>query len=96
MMVSAVEETGLDKAWLQMCTLADWRKKNGVWGTRRAEQARYWFEQEVKLALLDSLRQGVGREALERFGKMVEAGDMTSTEAAGHVVKAIGRPHREA
>ena len=96
MMVSAFEETGLDKAWLQMCTLADWRKKNGVWGTRRAEQARYWFEQEVKLALLDSLRQGVGREALERFGKMVEAGDMTSTEAAGHVVKAIGRPHREA
>jgi LAO/AO transport system kinase len=90
MMVSAIEGTGLDEAWLQMCTLADWRKKEGVWDARRAAQSRHWFDQEVRLALLDRLRRGPGCAAMDKFGALVEAGEMTAADAAARVVETLG------
>ena len=53
MTVSALELGGLAEAWAEMQALADWRKANGVWAQRRAEQARHWFEQGVRQGLID-------------------------------------------
>ena len=41
--VSALEEQGLIKAWDEMKTLADWRREQGHFTSRRAAQARNWF-----------------------------------------------------
>ena len=40
MTVSAVEETGLEGAWDEMQALSDWRRENGFFDARRADQAR--------------------------------------------------------
>ncbi|KEO53070.1 methylmalonyl Co-A mutase-associated GTPase MeaB [Thioclava pacifica] len=68
--VSALEENGLEKAWDEMQTLAEWRRANGHFDSRRAEQARHWFEAEVREGLLARLREDPQIRA-----KMTELGD---------------------
>ncbi|OOY27565.1 ATPase/protein kinase [Thioclava sp. L04-15] len=68
--VSAIEEHGLEKAWEEMQTLAEWRRANGHFDRRRAEQARHWFEAEVREGLLARLREDPQIRA-----KMTELGD---------------------
>lgn len=82
MTVSAVEENGLDTAWEEMTTLVEWRRDNSFFDGRRAEQARYWFEEEVKSALLAKLQHGEAREALDALGEKVAAGERTPSGAA--------------
>src|SRR6056297_1552632 len=50
MTVSALEEDGLHTAWSEMTELVEWRRDHGFFEGRRAEQARYWFTQEVRQA----------------------------------------------
>ena len=57
MTVSAMEEAGLETAWGEMQALAEWRRENGHFDSRRADQARHWFEEEVRLALLARLER---------------------------------------
>ena len=57
MTVSAMEEAGLETAWGEMQTLAAWRRETGHFDSRRADQARHWFEEEVRLALLARLQR---------------------------------------
>ncbi len=57
MTVSAMEEAGLEAAWGEMQALAEWRRENGHFDSRRADQARHWFEEEVRLALLARLER---------------------------------------
>ena len=57
MTVSAMEEAGLETAWGEMQALAAWRRENGHFDGRRADQARHWFEEEVRLALLARLER---------------------------------------
>lgn len=57
MTVSAMEEAGLETAWGEMQALAEWRRENGHFDNRRADQARHWFEEEVRLALLARLER---------------------------------------
>lgn len=53
--VSAVTGNGLPEAWAEMQALAGWRRDSGHWQTRRAAQARRWFEEELRQSLLDRL-----------------------------------------
>ncbi len=53
--VSAVTGDGLPEAWAEMQALAGWRRDTGHWQTRRAAQARRWFEEELRQSLLDRL-----------------------------------------
>lgn len=53
--VSAVTGDGLPEAWAEMQALAGWRRDSGHWQTRRAAQARRWFEEELRQSLLDRL-----------------------------------------
>lgn len=75
MTVSAVEGDGLVKAWDEMRALADWRRENGHFAARRAQQARKWFEEDVRAGLLAALdRDPDMRAALHALGDQVASG----------------------
>ncbi|WP_375264364.1 methylmalonyl Co-A mutase-associated GTPase MeaB [Planktotalea sp.] len=81
--VSALEENGLDQAWNEMNALIEWRRDNGFFEYTRAEQARFWFEEDVRQSLLARLSQaGALRDAMDDLGSAVARGDVTSAFAA--------------
>jgi LAO/AO transport system kinase len=82
MMVSAIEEQGLATAWEAVCDLVQWRRAEGLWDKTRARQARYWFEQEVRRAMLAQLDTSASRSELARLGAQVAAGTVQPSEAA--------------
>ncbi len=55
MIVSALDEVGLQEAWDEIERLAAYRQETGFWAARRAEQARGWFVDEVHQGLLRRL-----------------------------------------
>ena len=91
MTVSALEENGLQTAWDEMTTLADWRKDNGFFTDRRAAQQRYWFEEEVRQALLAQLEQGDTKVQISALGDRVAAGDLSVSKAAAEMLAALDR-----
>lgn len=82
MLVSAVEQTGLDDAWADMQNLTNWRRENGHWHERRSQQARYWFQQELRLALLARLEDPSTQARIETLGDKVADGALGPTVAA--------------
>ena len=96
MTVSAMEENGLAESWAEMQALADWRRENGHWDGRRAQQARYWFEQEVSQALLARLQTPEARQMMHELGDSVARGDTAparaATEALDRLAQPISRP----
>src|SRR6056297_1000474 len=82
MTVSALEKDGLAKAWGEMQALTDWRRDTGHFAARRAGQARYWFEAEVRERLLARLTREPVRGAMRALARQVENGDMTASAAA--------------
>ncbi|MBV7394152.1 methylmalonyl Co-A mutase-associated GTPase MeaB [Mameliella sediminis] len=82
MTVSALEEAGLAKAWDEMTALSDWRRSNGHLDARRAAQARYWFEAEVRERLLARLAREPARGAMLSLAGQVEDGALTPSAAA--------------
>ena len=87
MLVSAITGDGLDVAWSEMQTLADWRKSRGHWADHRADQARHWFEEEVRLGVLAQLNQGAMRDAIKRLGQAVAKGEVSVAVAAREVLQ---------
>ncbi|MEM9578811.1 MAG: methylmalonyl Co-A mutase-associated GTPase MeaB [Pseudomonadota bacterium] len=81
-MVSALHEDGLADVWSEIETLTSWRRDAGFWDRTRAEQARYWFGQDVRNALLARLETPAAREALTDFGDAVADGKMAPSVAA--------------
>ena len=90
MTVSALEEDGLQTAWEEMQALVSWRRDHGFFEGRRADQARYWFEQEVRQALLARLEAPGARAALARLSDDVAAGHATPSVAAAHLLGELG------
>jgi LAO/AO transport system kinase len=81
--VSAVEEAGLDRAWAEMKTLADWRRQHGHFERIRADQARHWFEDEVRLGLLSRLtEEAEARRQMDDLGGAVAKGELSPAAAA--------------
>lgn len=89
-MVSALEEGGLLEAWEVMQTLTTWRRTEGHWHAARAQQARYWLEEDVRQALLSPLRSTLGQDALDELGAKVASGALTPTSAALMVLNRMG------
>lgn len=87
MMVSALEDEGLRTAWEEMTSLVDWRRETGHFDGRRAEQARYWFEQEVKQRLLARLQTPDAQRAMADAADAVAEGAMTPTVAAKQLLQ---------
>jgi LAO/AO transport system kinase len=92
--VSALTADGLDAAWADMQALADWRKAAGHWTTRRAEQARHWFEDEVRQGLLARLDTARSRASLLALGNLVAAGDLAPEVAAARFLGDVGGDDR--
>ncbi|MBD3786512.1 MAG: methylmalonyl Co-A mutase-associated GTPase MeaB [Sphingomonadales bacterium] len=89
--VSALEEAGLAKAWDEMRALADWRRAEGHFARARAEQARYWFETEVREGLLARLGSDPEiRAMMARLGAAVAAGQAAPAQAAAEALAALG------
>ena len=87
--VSATTGDGLTKAWDDMQALVTWRRENGHWSARRAEQARHWFEEEVRQGLLAALLDGGARTRLAGLGDLVAAGRLTPEAAAAEMLAGL-------
>ncbi|WP_114966593.1 methylmalonyl Co-A mutase-associated GTPase MeaB [Alkalilacustris brevis] len=91
--VSALDASGLNEAWAEITALASWRREQGHWKARRAAQARHWFEEEVREALLARLRaSGTARARMDRLGEAVAEGRMSPAAAAADVLAAFSAP----
>ena len=93
MTVSATEGTGLEAAWAEITALAEWRRAEGHWASRRAAQARHWFEEEVRAGLLARLTDSPeARARMARLGADVATGAATPAAAAAEVLAALDSP----
>ncbi|TQM94946.1 methylmalonyl Co-A mutase-associated GTPase MeaB [Roseinatronobacter monicus] len=86
MTVSALEQSGLDKAWSEIRDLIEWRRETGHWQTRRVAQARHWFHEEIRQTLLARLEAPSARALATSLLQDVEAGQTTPTKAAAALV----------
>lgn len=89
--VSALEENGLSLAWEEMQALADWRRETGHWHRCRAEQARHWFEEEVRQSLLARLTREPLKGLMASLAAAVGQGTRTPDEAAAELLAHLGR-----
>lgn len=90
MTVSALTEDGLARAWEEMSALVTWRRAEGHFAVRRAEQARHWFAEEVRQGLLARLETPAGRAVMRDYGARVAAGELTPAVAAAAVLAKLG------
>ena len=89
MMVSALAQEGLAQAWEEITALIDWRKDAGFWEGTRAEQARYWFHEDIRQRLLARLEDNDVRAALKVLSDQVASGDLDPATAAQSFVKGL-------
>ncbi|MCL4151527.1 UNVERIFIED_CONTAM: hypothetical protein GTU68_059496 [Idotea baltica] len=90
--VSALEDSGIAAAWDDMQTLAHWRRDNGVWDARRAEQARFWFHEEVRAGLLARLTADKDvKSALAALEQAVAKGETRPAQAAQDLIDQLFR-----
>jgi len=92
MPVSAIEGNGLALAWEEMQALAEWRREHGHWQARRAEQARHWFEAEVRTGLLAQMTASPDiRARMADLGAEVAAGKTSADVAAAAMLATLKR-----
>ncbi len=92
MAVSALSHDGLTDAWAAMEELAGWRREQGVWTKTRAEQARRWFEQELREGLLARLERDPDiRAKVATLGDAVAKGTILPGAAADEILAALTR-----
>ena len=89
--VSALESEGLAQAWAEMETLIAWRRENGHWARARAQQARHWFEEEVRQGLLAALSREPQKGLMDSLGDRVAGGDLSPEAAAAQMLDLLGR-----
>jgi LAO/AO transport system kinase len=88
--VSALNHDGLEEAWDAMQALAEWRRQSGYWAANRSEQARHWFEEELRAALLARLEADPTiREMVAALGDSVAAGETSPGAAADRVLASL-------
>ena len=82
---------GLEAAWQAVLELTNWRKANSHFAGRRAQQARFWFEEDVKQGALDVLNRQEIKNEIDRLGLQVEAGELSPARAAEQILKHLSR-----
>lgn len=86
MAVSAIEGSGLVKAWNAMQELAEWRREYGFFAARRTEQARQWFDAELRQLLFARLQTEPAASAIQRLGDAVARGEISPVVAAEEAI----------
>ncbi|MFZ1471133.1 MAG: methylmalonyl Co-A mutase-associated GTPase MeaB [Paracoccaceae bacterium] len=89
--VSAVSGKGLDDAWAEIQSLAQWRRDHGHWSRRRAEQSAHWFAEEVRRGLLSVLDHEPARGIMAHLAAEVAAGRQSPEAAATAMLDRLGR-----
>ncbi|HHX90707.1 MAG TPA: methylmalonyl Co-A mutase-associated GTPase MeaB [Paracoccus sp.] len=92
MTASALEEQGLEQVWAEIQALTDWRRQEGHWVARRAAQARHWFTEEVRQALLARLETPAARMRMAELAEAVTAGELGAGEAARAMLAGLDIP----
>ena len=98
MAVSAATGAGLEAAWSAVQAIAAFRRETGAFDRRREEQARTWFEDEVRHGLAERLTADPATAAaLERLSRAVSEGAVSPLAAAAEVLAGVdsaldGRP----
>jgi LAO/AO transport system kinase len=87
---SALEAQGLDAVWAAIRELSDWRRAEGHWQTRRADQARHWFREELRQGLLRLLDRPEARAQMGELERAVTEGRMGPARAAAQMLAAMG------
>lgn len=91
--VSAREEQGIEAAWHEIQTLTQWRKDSGIWDARRADQAKFWFREEVHAGLLSKLTADSAVKAeLDALEKAVQTGEIGPAQAAETLIARLFPP----
>ncbi len=91
--VSALQMDGIAAAWDEMQNLVHWRRDTGVWDQRRAEQARFWFHEEVRAGLLAWLTGDAEvRARMDALEQAVAGGEIRPGAAADQIVTALLGP----
>ncbi|MFQ6552979.1 methylmalonyl Co-A mutase-associated GTPase MeaB [Aestuariibius insulae] len=81
--ISSIEADGLEQAWDEMTMLADWRRSRGIWERKRADQARFWFREDVRHGLMRRLTEDAAlRKRLAELEKAVAEGRIAPAAAA--------------
>ena len=89
---SALENTGIDVAWERMQALAEWRRAHGRWTETRADQARLWFEEDLRAGLLERLTADAGIAAqMAVLGAEVQAGRAAPSAAAAMLLDRLSQ-----
>ncbi len=91
LMVSALEEAGIADAWAEMQALTQWRRDTGHFDATRAAQARYWFEADVRTALLSQLDTADARARMETLAQSVADGTAEPGAAAAEMLQFLRR-----
>jgi LAO/AO transport system kinase len=89
--VSAQAGDGLTQAWADMQALTRWRQEHSHWTRARAEQARHWFEEEVRQGLLSALTREPQKGLMAGLGARVAQGDLAPEAAAAEMLRLLGR-----
>ncbi len=89
MLVSALTMAGLPQVWSEIETLQNWREAKGHWESRRVEQARNWFEQELRIGLLEALNTGQIQKKRQQFGDDVASGRRSAGPAAAELLSEL-------
>ncbi|AKS46859.1 LAO/AO transport system kinase [Octadecabacter temperatus] len=88
--VSALQEDGITAAWDEMKALVDWRKEEGVWDARRRDQARFWFQEEVRAGLLSRLTSDDAvKTQLAALEQDVASGKIRPAQAAEDLISQL-------
>ncbi|WP_370283093.1 methylmalonyl Co-A mutase-associated GTPase MeaB [Pseudooceanicola sp.] len=91
MTVSAVEEAGLPEAWETMTELVGWRRAQGHFARNRADQARYWFREEVRHGLLARLDEPDAKARMAALADRVAQGEAAPAAAAQEMLESLGK-----
>jgi len=91
MTASALHEDGLSAVWERIAALAEWRRAQGHWDARRAAQARHWFAEEVREALLARLDAPGARARMDELGQAVAQGALSPAVAARRMLDGLAR-----
>lgn len=91
MTASALHEQGLADVWAAITDLTDWRRAQGHWDARRAEQARHWLMNDVRDRLLAPLGTAQARALAQELADGVARGEVPVSVAVERLVGAIAR-----
>ncbi len=92
LVVSALTGEGLKTAWEAMQELANWRKSNSFWRKNRRDQARSWFEEELRLGLLARLDAPEIQARKQALAARVTEGGLSPVAAAQELLAGLKNP----